>query len=1355
MKLTSTVVILWLFVSQAWGSTTSLRYSEINMKDGLSQGTVLDMVQDKQGFMWFATQDGLNRYDGYTFEVFRFDPQNSNSLSHNYINNIFQDSNGFLWLATRKGLNRFDPRTNEFVRFLHNNQDPYSIGDNLVIAINEDHLGHIWVGSQEHGLSVYNPISKRFIHYRHDPNDPNSLGDNGIYDIFVDRTGVLWVATQNGGVSRFNKEKNNFTQFKHDVDDPYSISSNKIYKIFQHSDGSLWFGSRGAGLNRFEQKGQRFIRYRHENDNPTSLSDDHIWSIVEDQNGDLLIGTFTKGLNRLIHNTRTFIHIGHDNSSKYGLSGNSVISSYLDKQGAIWFGIRDVGLNILNQQHAAFNHYRHIASGSTSLSDNSIKHVIQTKDSKILMVTKEGGINQFNKTTGAFAPFKHPSKPIPALFKQPINQLMEDSQGNIWIAFQNDGIARYNPRSGDLVNYRHSVENPNTISDDFVTAMIEDISGNIWIGTRNGLNYLNTQTEQIKRYISQIDDPSSLSSNWITHLLIDHKQRLWVSSQYGINLYDADIDGFRLYSHDEYNNKSIASDSVYSAFEDQDRVLWVATGKGISRFHEENYQFTTFNKEDGLTDEVIYGIEEDNRGNLWLMTSQGLSRFDKAIGEFDHFTVRDGLQGEQFNPNAITKLNDGQIIVGGVNGFNLFNPLKIATEKKAPDTVITHFRIANQIVPVGKFINGREEATILTKSINYTDEIVLEHEESVFSFEFTSFEYHNAQDVQFSYRLQGFDTQWTNTNYRNRRATYTNLTAGDYRFEVKSSNKSGVWNENPAVITLKIKPQWWLTKFAKFLWLVVFFASAVYLYRYKSNQIRKQKTDLQLQVSRQVAQVVQQKRALETSYNDIKVLSGIGQKINASLDLEKVLWAVYEDINRLMDGTIFGIGLVQPNENRIKIKLAMEKGNRYEPYYRSMENKNQFPVWCIDNDEVVFVNDLELDGRRYLQHHEYDDPKGSHFMCEKGEVNEDVVFTQTPQSFIYVPMRSSDGVLGFLSVQSFHKHAYSDVHVDILKTLAAYTGPAIVNAKEHQELLDSRKELIESEKMASLGALTAGVAHEINNPTNFVHVSASNLENDLQAYQDFLASLVGDDGDQEILKALNQRLDPLYTHIKTMKEGTERIKTIVHDLRAFTHLDAIEKRSVSISENILSTIHLIQTQFFDVAEFITDFTDDPELICYPSQLNQVYMNLIVNACDAIKDKQEQLKKEGLPAIKGKVVIGCRSLITHVEITIKDNGVGMNESTKKRLFEPFYTTKAVGKGSGLGLSISYGIVKKHEGQLTVESTTGVGTSFKLLLPFETTNIKDTGNDEENQTDYQGEQLSTVGTVNEIQSSINVN
>ncbi|NQZ12344.1 MAG: GAF domain-containing protein, partial [Algicola sp.] len=759
---------------------------------------------------------------------------------------------------------------------------------------------------------------------------------------------------------------------------------------------------------------------------------------------------------------------------------------------------------------------------------------------------------------------------------------------------------------------------------------------------------------------------------------------------------------------DAQDPTSLSGSSVMSMFEDSKNNLWVSTNSGLNKFNRSQGNFARYRKKQGLSNNQVYGVLEDNDGFLWIITNYGLNRYDPDTGTVKLYTQQDGLQNNEFNAAAFYKLSDGQLMVGGVNGFNVFDPRKIKTNPFPPKIMITNFRISNQTVPVGLFKYKKTEEVLLDKSINFTKQINLSHEESVFSFEFAALHYSAPTLNQFQYRLLGFDSNWTTTDYKNRRATYTNLAAGKYTFEIKAANKDGVWSPDPATIALTIRPPWWLTKTAKFVWLALFFITVNVAYRLKTNQIRKQKTELQLQVSRQVAQVVQQKRALETSYNDIKVLSSIGQRINSSLDLEKVLWAVYEDINKLMDGTIFGIGLYQPGENRIKIKLAMEKGNRYKPYYRSMEDKNQFPVWCIEHDEVVFVNDLELDGRRYLQQHEYDDPEGSKVQLENGS------FSEVPQSFIYVPMRSPDKVLGFLAVQSFHRHAYQDVHIDILKTLATYTGTAIVNAKEHQELLDSRKELIESEKMASLGALTAGVAHEINNPTNFVHVSAQNLEVDLERFQEYVMALAGDDADEAILMDFRQQFAPLYGHIATIQDGTERIKTIVHDLRAFTHLDAVNKRKVSITENILSTIHLVQTQFSEVAEFITEFNDDPQLVCYPSQLNQVYMNLIVNACDAIRDKQSQQGNKE----KGKIIIGCRSLIDNVEITIQDNGNGMSEATKKRLFEPFYTTKEVGKGSGLGLSISYGIVKKHHGQLTADALEGVGTTFRLLLPYQT-------------------------------------
>jgi two-component system NtrC family sensor kinase len=257
-----------------------------------------------------------------------------------------------------------------------------------------------------------------------------------------------------------------------------------------------------------------------------------------------------------------------------------------------------------------------------------------------------------------------------------------------------------------------------------------------------------------------------------------------------------------------------------------------------------------------------------------------------------------------------------------------------------------------------------------------------------------------------------------------------------------------------------------------------------------------------------------------------------------------------------------------------------------------------------------------------------------------------------------------------------------------------------------------RDQMIESEKMASLGTLTAGVAHEINNPTNFVHVSVQNLEADLKAFEKFLYDLLDADEDDEIQESFRQQFTPLFLHISTIEEGTERIKTIVQNLRTFSHPQAVDKKILKVADGLSSTVKLVQTKHTDLAEFVTDFKDNPELLCYPSELNQVFMNLIINACDAIRDKREKLKTKEL----GKITIGCQQLEEAVEITVQDDGCGMNEITKHRLFEPFFTTKDVGEGTGLGLSISYGIIQKHEGEMKVESEVGIGTLFRVILPI---------------------------------------
>jgi ligand-binding sensor domain-containing protein/signal transduction histidine kinase len=1297
MKFKLFAVFIILLSGQTWALSTAFRFAQITPKDGLSQATVLDILQDRQGFMWFATQDGLNRYDGYDFVVYRKKQTDPNSLSENYVNSIFQDSRDQLWLTTRNGLNRFDPQTNTFTRYLYDFHNPNSLSADWTFGANEDEKGRIWVGTYESGLNVLDPKTGNFTQYRKTPGDENSLSDNGIYDIFIDNTGITWIATRNGGVNRYNLDTNNFTRFVHDPNDKSSISHNRVYKISQHSNGTLWFATRGGGLNRFDAKTQSFHRYRHDPNNPDSISSDHVWSIIEDHKGNLMVGTFSEGLNLFDVHTDKFVRIKHDSTSKDSLSGNSVISSFVDNTGIFWFGVRDVGLNRLNLDISMFNHHRHSATDPNTLNDNSVQAFLQDRNGDVLISTREGGINRYDPKTGRFSLLHQPDNKAHNVLTKPINNVLEDKNGDIWYALKNHGLVRLTVKTNEVTQYLHDPNDPTTISSDSVNVMQLDNNGDIWLGTRNGLNRFSPKTGKSVIYSHDPNTNSTLSNNWVSYLLLDHQNQLWVGTQNGLDRYDAKQNSFVHYQHKSDQSSSLSSNSVMSMFEDSHNNLWVSTTSGLNKLNPEDGTFTRLQQEQGLSNDQVYGVLEDYSGFLWIVTNYGLNHYDPVSGEIKLYTEQDGLQHNEFNQGAYLKLNDGRLMFGGLNGFNLFDPKSIKENPFPPKVILTNFRIFNQPVPVGVFTHQGEEQAFLEKSINLTSVMTLTYHESVFSFEFSALHFGAPTRNQYAYRLVGFDKQWTETDYKNRRATYTNLAAGQYTFEVKASNKDSVWSPSPASVEITISSPWWLTTGAKFLWLGLTFAAMAILFRVKTSRIQVQKSQLQLQVTRQVAQVVAQKQALERSYNDIRIISSIGQKINASLDLEKVLWSVYEHINQLMDGTVFGIGLYQPEKNVIHVELAMEKGNRYKPYYRSMENKNQFPVWCIENDEVVFINDLEFDGRKYLECHEYDEYEKNRVYLEDG------AYAGPPQSIIYVPIRSSDKVLGFITVQSFNKHAYQEVHIDILNMLAAYTGTAIVNSTEHRRLLDSRKESIESEKMASLGMLVAGVAHEINTPVGICVTTASTLE--FEAHQIFDAKEKGRLTGQKF----SEFRDKINKSLQLLQNNLKKTSELIADFKDVVVNPSIEVQSLF---NVKALLHeTLQTLKSDLnnkkikLDFLCD--DAFEIHSCASSLSRVVNTLVMNSLmHAFEDKH-----------RGKISIFVTMDGSDLQIRYIDNGVGMDEKLVGRIFDPFYTTKRSDGCLGLGMHMVYNQVTQGlHGTVRCDSAVEKGMQIYISIPI---------------------------------------
>lgn len=485
-----------------------------------------------------------------------------------------------------------------------------------------------------------------------------------------------------------------------------------------------------------------------------------------------------------------------------------------------------------------------------------------------------------------------------------------------------------------------------------------------------------------------------------------------------------------------------------------------------------------------------------------------------------------------------------------------------------------------------------------------------------------------------------------------------------------------------------------------------------------ASQLRESYADLERKVSarttelvhqkdlieRQKREVEEQKENVELAHRNISVLSEIGREITATLDRPTILAIVHSHVNQLMAADVFSIGFCRDQEGVMDHAYTIYQGQRSRPYTRCINDPNQLSVWCMMHWREVFINDLDTEYAAYIDASGLD--KVNMITLEDGSA------PPRPSSLIYVPMIVKERVLGTISVQSTKKNAYQQVHLNMLLTLASYAAVALDNAEAYRQLQGAQQQLAFQEKMASLGTLTAGVAHEINNPANFSHVGAQALSMDLERFRSFLLELAGEDAGTDILNSLNKRIDSLVQQTGTIVEGTTRIKNLVLDLRTFSRLDQAAKKVVNIADSLISTVNLVRTQYAEITKIDCQLDANPLLECFPAELNQVFMNLIVNACQAIQSKQndKQEKTMGLLAIRSRIEDA------HLVITFEDNGGGIPKATINRIFEPFFTTKTVGDGMGLGLSISFGIIEKHNGTIKVTSVEGEGTCFSLRLPL---------------------------------------
>jgi len=812
---------LFLFgIDPANAQNGEIKFNRLSREEGLSHSTVFSIVQDKQGFMWLGTPDGMNRYDGYTFNILRNNPQDPNSIPNNNAGNLLIDRAGMIWIGTwGGGLIRFNPRTEMFSQYLNDPQDPGSISGNRVQSLYEDRFGNYWFGTYREGLNHFDPTTKRFHHYQHSPPNTGSLSHNRVWAIREDGRGTLWIGTSNG-LNRFNPQTKSFSAFFHNPADPESLSHNRVRTLYKAQFGELWIGTQ-KGLNRIDPLTGKFFRVGNPDD-PNSPYHDQINAIMEDRLGTFWIGT-SNGLIRFHPRFKEFTRYVHAIDDPHSLSENSVRSLFEDASGMIWIGTKG-GLTIFDNKPEKFELYTEDAVNPNSLSYKYVLAIMEDRSGHIWIGTR-GGLNRFSPTSGNFEYYRHDPENPDSLGSNEVNALHETDSGDFWIGTA-ESLERFDRATGRFQHYVDPFKQTGDKRFSEIRAIHSNTEGSLFIGTyKSGLQEWNPRTGYFAEHLPDPENPKSLSHREIWTIFEDRSHNLWIGTGNGLNRWDRKTGEFTHYRHDPKNPKSLLGQRVQTIYEDKSGIFWIGTDEGLNRWHPYRTQFFHFTQKDGLPNNSILGILEDEREHLWISTNRGLSQFNPVTKNFRNYDVDDGLQSKEFVAQAYTQSRDGKMYFGGINGFNAFYPGMVKDNPHIPPVALTGFKIFGQPVKV-------------QPSISVTDQVVLSFRDKFIEFEFAALDYTAPQKNQYAYKLEGFDRDWIHLGNRHN-ASYTNLDSGDYTFRVKASNNDGVWNENGLSLKLTITPPPWKTWWAYTLYLILLVGSVSGFVRYKTVSYRR------------------------------------------------------------------------------------------------------------------------------------------------------------------------------------------------------------------------------------------------------------------------------------------------------------------------------------------------------------------------------------------------------------------------------------------------------------------------------------------------------------------------------------
>jgi ligand-binding sensor domain-containing protein len=903
MRKITVFYLLFILLPCAGLPARRIQFRHLNIGDGLSQNTVRCIVQDRVGFMWFGTEDGLNRYDGDRFEVFRPNPDDSTSLSDGYITCLAMDAEYRLWIGTSAGLNVHDPLTGRFHRILSEPGDPYSLKHDSVTAFYLDKSGDFWIGTAR-GLNrlistdASSGFSCRFQSVGHLPGDKAGPAGSQVVSITGDAKGRLWIAT-NRGVSHLDPGSAVFHQGFHEPGGVLDRAQSTVSLIKADRENRLWIGTYHNGLYRCScdaagkpGDGAAPVRvYPCNRSDGTGLAGLYVNCIYEDRSGQIWVGT-EGGLHRYDPLEDQFSLHRHDPDVPSSLCDNNVGSLYEDKSGILWIGTY-AGLSSYYRYQPQFLHYRNDPKNPASLSNDMVWSICEDPSGDPWLAT-DGGINRFDRKHDRVYHFTHNPDHASSIGTSLIQAVFWDREGRLWAGTNGSGLYRClydwsDPYRIRYIRYMPNPEKPGSFGSKYASTLYQDHWNRIWIGTTGDGLFRMVFTEGPKdpffvRYRHDPDRPESLSSNIILCIYEDRAGSLWIGTEgKGLNrLIEKNpgnssrdfsaSDRFVRYLCDPAVAGSISSNAILSIYEDMAGNLWIGTyGGGLNRFDRNAETFEHFTVRDGLPNDIVYGILEDRSGYLWLSTNRGISKFNPRQKTFQNFDITDGLQDYEFNSGAFYRNATGEFFFGGINGFNIFYPDSIRINSYVPPVVFTEFRIFNESISCGQTVNGR---VILDRAISATPEITLTYRENNITIGFAALDYVSPERNEYSSIMEPFEKDWNFIGNR-RYSHYARLPSGNYTFRVRGSNSDGNWNQDGASLRLKILPPFWETAWFRILAAVMAVSSIILVYQIRTRAIRMRSKDLEKYVEERTRDLEAANRELQDALNRVQTLSGL------------------------------------------------------------------------------------------------------------------------------------------------------------------------------------------------------------------------------------------------------------------------------------------------------------------------------------------------------------------------------------------------------------------------------------------------------------------------------------------------